>query len=99
MNVFGRSTVGGHQDAILISSLDRFSRLANISKLVRGASAKPGRGFQVANKASSADWLKDYRELPANKLERYGRLNKRSLREIPDRVERRGVREVYDGHQ
>lgn len=90
---------GGHHDELLVRSLDRFQRLGDLKTIVPGADIAQGQGFKEANKAAAADWLKNYCELPAEELKRYGPIQKSVLREVPDKVERRGVEDVYHGHR
>jgi type I restriction-modification system DNA methylase subunit len=90
---------GGHRDEATIRSIDRFTTLSGIPSVVAGATVSSGQGFKIANKSLPAGWLKNYRELPSEALERYGPFNRRVLLTIPSRVERRGVEEVYHGHR
>jgi hypothetical protein len=90
---------GGHRDELLIRAIERFPRLKKLEKTVAGSTIFSGRGFQVGDKSSSADWLKKYKELPAEALRRYGAFDKTALRDVPDRVERRGVEDVYHGRR
>ena len=90
---------GGHRDELTIKAIEQFPRLKGLQAVVLGAKISPGQGFKVANKSLGADWLKEYKELPAEALRRYGSFNKAALRDVPDRVERRGVEEVYHGRR
>src|ERR1035437_4882341 len=90
---------GGHRDEVTIRSMSRFPNLKTIYKIVPAAATSPGQGFKVANKENPAEWLKNYRELPAKSLRRYGPFDKSVLRDVPDMVERRGVEAVYHGHR
>ena len=90
---------GGHRDEALIKALSRFSTLATLSALMPEATILPGQGFKEANKALSADWLRNYRELPVELLRRYAPHDKDDLRDVPTKVERRGVEDVYHGHR
>ena len=83
----------------LIRSLSRFPNVTNLRTIVPTAVISPGQGFKEANKSILADWLKNYRELPAESLTRYGPYDKRCVRDVPDMVERRGVEDVYHGHR
>jgi hypothetical protein len=90
---------GGHRDELTIRAIEQFPRLKGLQAAVLGAKISPGQGFKEANKSLSADWLKKYKELPAEALRRYGSFNKAALRDVPDRVERRGVEDVYHGRR
>lgn len=90
---------GGHRDETTIRSLSRFSNLKSLHDIVPTASIQPGQGFKVANKSVRAEWLKNYQELPAESLRRYGAFDEDLLRDIPNMVERRGVEDVYHGHR
>ena len=90
---------GGHRDEATIRSISRFPSLKNLRTIVPTAVISPGQGFKEANKALPAKWLKNYRELPAESLMRYGPYDKAELRDVPDMVERRGVEGVYHGHR
>ena len=48
---------------------------------------------------SPSDWLKDYRELPAKSLVRYGQQPLKELRAVPARVYRKGLQEIYSGRR
>jgi hypothetical protein len=90
---------GGRRDEATIRSISRFSNLKNLRDIVPTASVFPGQGFKVANKKDPADWLGNYQQLPAKALRRYGPFDKHDLRDVPSKVERRGVEEVYHGHR
>src|SRR6266508_3788420 len=90
---------GGHNDEKTIRSLNRFPSQKNLHEVVPAATISPGQGFKIANKSVPAEWLKNYRELPAQSLLRYGPFDKDALRDVPHKVERRGVEDVYHGHR
>ena len=91
---------GGHRDEAIIRSLNRFPKLNSLGNTIpTTAIITPGQGFKEANKSVPANWLKNYRELPAESLVRYGPFNKDELSDVPDMVERRGVEDVYHGHR
>ena len=90
---------GGHRDELAIKAIEQFPRLTGLRAILPEARISPGQGFKVANKSLDADWLKKYRELPAESLQRYGAFNKSALRDVPDKVERRGVEQVYHGRR
>jgi len=84
---------GTHQDERLIRHLKTFTPLRDLT-----TKEKRGQGYKKANQKNEADWLKEYKSLPIKHFRRYGSLNFPSvLEEVPYCVERRGVREVYDG--
>ncbi|MBK8256901.1 MAG: N-6 DNA methylase [Polyangiaceae bacterium] len=86
---------GGRRDEGLIRSLERFPGFISLSDTDR--EIVPGQGFKEANKKDDADWLSDYRELPAKKFTRYSPIAESDLLPVPSKVERRGVRDVYEG--
>jgi hypothetical protein len=90
---------GGHRDEVTIRSINRFPNLKSLHRVVPKAAISPGQGFKEANRSEPAEWLKNYRELPAESLRRYGPLDEAVLRDVPDMVERRGVEDVYNGHR
>ncbi len=87
---------GGHRDAMLIRRLDACGKLQNIPEL---APFTTGRGYQRANRALPAGWLKEYRALPISRFERYSDLKPISFIDVPDKVERRGAEAVYKGRR
>jgi len=73
--------------------------LKELPKTLSGVKIVAERGFQEGNKRHPSRWLKDYKELPTEQFVRYGPLAIKSLRPVPDNVERRGVEAVYAGHR
>lgn len=57
------------------------------------------RGFQKANQKNPSDWLREFREYPTSAFTRYGPLRKDKFRDVPAKVEHRGVRSVYEGRR
>jgi hypothetical protein len=90
---------GGHRDDGLIRSVERFPALIDLPKHIPNIEVLSGRGFQEANKEFDADWLEKYRELRPAALQRYGPLNPNMLLEVPKKVERRGIEEMYHGRR
>jgi hypothetical protein len=90
---------GGRRDEGLIREMERFPRLIDLPNEVAGTEVLPGQGFKEANKKQPADWLSEYKELPARRFKRYGAIVESDLVSVPPRVEFRGVREVYEGHR
>jgi type I restriction-modification system DNA methylase subunit len=90
---------GGPRDELAIKAIEQFPKLNGLQKIVPGATICSGQGFKVANKSLSADWLEKYKELPAESLQRYGPFKKSALRDVPKKVERRGVEDVYHGRR
>lgn len=83
---------GNHRDEELIRYLEMDSQLKDITE-----PGLFGQGFKQANQKYESDWLKEYEELPVENFHRYGALDSARLVEVPQKVERRGVREVYEG--
>lgn len=90
---------GGHRDELLIRLLDRFPGLNGMPRQLPKVEILSGQGFKEANKSQSADWLEKYRELPAEAFHRYGPIDARKLLTVPNKVERRGVEDVYHGRR
>ena len=90
---------GGHRDEALIRALERFPSLTVLPKHMPRVQITPGQGFKEANKQDSSDWLGAYRELPIEEFHSYGPLDFRSLRDVPSRVERKGIQAIYEGHR
>jgi hypothetical protein len=90
---------GGHRDHALIRRLCANPPLIQLPEHVPGVTLRRGRGFEVTKSGSPSDWLKNYRELPSNKFIRYGKLTLRDLRDVPDRVYRKGCQDIYSGHR
>lgn len=83
---------GSHLDCALVQSLGIHQSLEDIA----GTGAF-GQGFKKANQALKSDWLSEFKEFPTNNFTRYGDLPSECLKDVPERVERRGVRRVYEG--
>ena len=83
---------GNHRDAALIRYISLNSPLIDYSSpnLV-------GQGYKKANQQNDSKWLSTYKEFPADQFTRYGPLDTNMLETVPSKVERRGVREVYNG--
>ncbi|MEZ5399204.1 MAG: N-6 DNA methylase [Bryobacteraceae bacterium] len=90
---------GGHRDDALVRRLELFNPLIDLPKHVPGAKLKSGRGFEVTTKGTPAGWLRDYRELPAKLLSRYGKQSLSDLRDVPTEVYRKGLEDIYHGHR
>jgi len=83
---------GNHRDRRLMAYLRGFKELASLT-----TPNSKGQGFKKASRAMRADWLGDYEQLLPGHFRRYGPLAARDFGSVPDRVERRGVREIYSG--
>ncbi len=84
---------GNNQDETLIRYLKTNNRLGDftVPELV-------GQGFKKANQAKKANWLKEYKKLPAKLFRRYGKFEDSWLtNDVPEEVEARGSRVIYDG--
>ncbi|MGD0010112.1 MAG: N-6 DNA methylase [Terriglobia bacterium] len=90
---------GGHRDEGLIGRIEEFQRLSDLPKHIPGATLQSGRGFEVTSTGSPSGWLKDYLELPAKLLTKYGRQSLSDLRAVPDQVYRKGLEAIYSGHR
>jgi hypothetical protein len=90
---------GGHRDDALIRKIDASGRLADLPSRLPGVTLKPGRGFEVTSSGDPSEWLKEYKELPAKQLVRYGEQPLKRAREVPDNVYRKGQREIYSGRR
>ena len=90
---------GRQQDEALIRSIERFPTLRDLPSHVSGLQMSSGQGFKEANKAKSADWLKDYSELNPRLFRSYGPISTNELTPVPPQVEHRGARELYSGRR
>ena len=90
---------GRQQDEALIRSIERFPALRDLPSHIAGLQLSSGQGFKEANKAKSADWLKDYSELRSREFRSYGPMSTNDLAPVPPRVEHRGARELYSGRR
>ncbi|MDC3989010.1 hypothetical protein [Polyangium jinanense] len=88
---------GGRRDEGVIREIERFPSLVELPNVMDGVEILTGQGYKESNQALDADWLSEYQELPARKFQRYGRITESDLVSVPPRVERRGVREIYEG--
>lgn len=84
---------GNHRDRNLVIHLQ--SRYRRLSELI----ADKGRGYQKGNQENEALWLSQYRSFDVGRIQRYGKLDFALSEPPPLRVERRGVREIYDGRR
>lgn len=90
---------GNHKDYALLSALSLNDSLRRVVEK-RGWTA--GRGFQLdfANGSHKpSEWLKNYKELPIEYFSRYGTIEEKWLKEVPDIVHRRGKRAIYEGQR
>ncbi len=90
---------GGHRDEALVGRLEHFRPLRDLPKYISGAKLQSGRGFEVTTRGTPSGWLKDYRELPAKLLTKYGKQSLGDLRPVPNKVYRKGLEAVYQGHR
>lgn len=88
---------GSHRDYALLRSLQMNPSLGDQNKGKNARRVTEGQGFKEANKKDPADWLLEYSELPPETITRYGPVAIGTLQTPPQWVERRGVREVYEG--
>jgi N-6 DNA Methylase len=90
---------GGHRDEALVRAIERFPALSELPKHLPEVEVLTAQGFKEANKALTADWLEKYRELPTEAFVRYGPIDTKRLLDVPKKVERRGVEDVYHGRR
>ncbi len=90
---------GGHRDETLIRRIEEYPRLADLPSRLAGVSLQSGRGFEVTSTGGPSDWLKNYSELPAKQLTKYGRQPLDELRPVPGRVYRKGQEAIYSGRR
>lgn len=88
---------GSHRDAAFIDALNLNDSLYQISMKRKWSY---GQGYTPGHEMS-ADWLKNYKELPVkipvNNFRRYGFIKDDELVEVPEKVHRLGIRELYSG--
>ncbi|MEO8494151.1 MAG: N-6 DNA methylase [Planctomycetota bacterium] len=85
---------GGHLDYALLQSLGLHQSLEDVA----GTEAF-GQGFKKANQALDSDWLLKYDVFPVKWFSRYGPRPVVDFVKPPARVERRGVKRVYEGQR
>ena len=83
---------GNHRDLSLISFLQNQRSLGSLS-----TPGKVGQGYKKANQKNDANWLRQYKSLPIECFRRYGLIDSNVLKDVPSKVEHRGVREVFNG--
>jgi hypothetical protein len=88
---------GSRSDEALVRTLDRDPGLLNLHNHFSSICVTPGRGFLEGDKSITAKWLSDFKELPVEHLNSYGRQPLTGLIKVPAKVERRGQREVFEG--
>ncbi|MBX3057693.1 MAG: SAM-dependent DNA methyltransferase [Anaerolineae bacterium] len=84
---------GNQHDAALLQALkfeQELGQLAQHRNWITGQGYTPG-------SVKESGWLKEYRELPVEELTRYVLVTNNDIRPIPQRVHRRGIRDLYDG--
>lgn len=84
---------GSHRDAALIATLNSYKRLGDY---VNEREWNKGQGYTPGH-AVKSDWLKEYKELPIDYFGRYGAIKEDVLTEVPEKVHRRGIRDLYIG--
>lgn len=90
---------GGHRDQALVQALQVHVAMVKLPQQWPQLQLEFGQGFKEANRENEADWLANYRELPATKLRDHGPFDPKALIDVPSKVERRGVEAVYSGHR
>ncbi len=83
---------GSRFDKQLIEYLRRFKTLETFSK--KGLF---GRGYDESEGKYPSDWLKNYKKLPIAHFVRYGTIKDSHLESPPNKVNRRGLKEIYSG--
>ncbi len=84
---------GNQHDTSLIHTLNieiNLNEMAQSRKWITGQGYTPG-------SVKQSGWLKEYRELPAEKLTRYKLITDDDIQSVPQEVHRRGIRDLYDG--
>jgi hypothetical protein len=84
---------GSHRDAAFINALNYYESLGRLASKRRW---RFGQGYTPGVEEQS-DWLKSYQELPVDDFRRYGFVESEELVDVPERVHRRGIRELYSG--
>jgi len=92
---------GGHRDEALLQTFRCETTLAKVVDPTGQNSERFARGFQTTGSPQiESDWLNQYAVLPTRSFFRYGPLppaTSIAFGTVPDRVFRRGVRQVYEG--
>jgi len=90
---------GGHRDEVLVRRIEGYPRLSDLPTQIPGVTLQSGRGFEVTSTGGPSGWLKNYKELPAKLLTRYGRQSLKDVRPVPNRVYRKGQEAIYSGRR
>jgi hypothetical protein len=91
---------GSHRDEALVRSVERFPRLIDLPDKIPGARVTANIGFVEGKTGQKrSGWLREFKELPVEWLERYTALPLSCLCKTPGYVRRRGTREAYEGHR
>jgi len=83
---------GSHRDKQLVNHLSALPHMVEFSK-----EGLFGRGYDKSGQQYESDWLKKYKTLPINYFTRYGKLEDKYFILPPNRVNRRGLEEIYSG--
>lgn len=91
---------GSARDENLVRTIQRFYPLDEIGKEREGASVVSDRGYLVGNRKLDADWLLEYRSFPIRySLQRDGKIVDEKLVDVPKKVERRSIRDIYEAQR
>jgi len=89
---------GGHRDEALVQSLRVNTTLRDLVGPDTSERKVIAQGFKEATKDKGpAGWLAEFKELPAERLQRYGEIDSASFIAVPSEVHRKGIRTVYEG--
>ncbi len=83
---------GSHRDKQLVNHLNSLSHLIELSK-----PELFGRGYDKSNQEYESDWLKKYKTLSIDYFTRHGKLKDEFFISTPNKVNRRGLEEIYSG--
>ena len=85
---------GNQLDKRLISFIHKHQNIYELS-----GDKLTGQGYKKANQKYKSNWLTQYKEFPINHFTRYGKISFSNFKDPPSKVERRGVREIYEGNR
>nr|VFJ87765.1 MAG: Methyltransferase domain-containing protein [Candidatus Kentron sp. LFY] len=90
---------GSSRDENLVRTIQRFYPLVWIEKEREGASVISSEGYKVSDNLD-AGWLSEYRSLPPRyPLGRYGKILDEVFVDVPDKVQTRRIRDIYEGQR
>nr|VFK11952.1 MAG: Methyltransferase domain-containing protein [Candidatus Kentron sp. LPFa]VFK27867.1 MAG: Methyltransferase domain-containing protein [Candidatus Kentron sp. LPFa] len=90
---------GSSRDENLVRTIQRFYPLDEIGKEREGAKVISSEGYKAGNNLE-AGWLSEYRSLPFRyPLQRYDKIPDKEFVDVPDKVQTRRRKEIFEGQR